>query len=182
MLGDYIDVNPIEELIKTSGFKTVGDIATAITNPYSLLHGTIINFGSVYPETKAMVELKEFVLMQTNTLGSGETLQTKKMTVLLFNSDIVSLIKGNELVFNSGYDSEDVIGSFNIASTDWVVESDDNCRATVHPNIVLTGNIDSAQLGLNIYGVILAGELIEPPTDFSLSCEIKLKVSGNLND
>jgi len=181
-LGDYILVNPVEDLIRSSGLVTVGDPASAPVLLYKLIHGTVITFPNVYPDVKVRQMVEEFVLLQTANLGSGDALQNVAMNVMLFNEDCVSVAVNNYLGYDSGYDDDDCIASFSIGATDWVIEGENTCRATVHPERQIKGTVEDANIGTNIYGVILAGALgVTPPTGFALKAELKLKTVGNID-
>ena len=118
-LENFLDVNPVEDLVRGSGFQTVGTIASSSVNPLELLHGTIITFSNAYVALKQRARVEEFVLLQTANLSSGQSLQNKIVTVLLFNEEAITLSAGSEIVYKSGYDADDIITSFQIVANDW---------------------------------------------------------------
>jgi len=180
---DFLEVNPIADVVKGTDFVTVGTPTTGAIELAQLLHGTIITFSNAFAAVKQRAVVEEFVLLQTMDPASGDVLVQKAMTVLLYNSDIITLVAAAEIVYKATYDSENCIGSFTIPADSWVVEGETIARATVHPNIQLKGNIGTT-IGKNIYAAIIGGDVLPLtlPTGFALAADLKLKHVGSLDE
>jgi len=177
---DYIDVNPIEDLVSASGLITVGGLGSGIINPQQLIHSTIITIPDIYLGTKERMRIEELVLIQNCTITSGTDF-LDELIILFYNSDVITLVAGSAISYDSGSDEDDVIASVKITASDWLAESSTVQRATVNPFKHIKGTVADANLGTNLYAAILANDIETLPGTMSLKMNTKLKVIGNVD-
>ena len=178
-MKEYIEVNPIEEVIRGSGFVAVENLATSTLDIYDSI-GDVVELSNIYPATLERFKVAEFVMLQIGD-GSLLVMPNKKYLVRLFNSNVVTVAAGSAMTYGSGSDERDCIGSFYITVNDWVAESNAVLRATVHPDVLLKGTVPDANLGTTLYAVITAAESVEPPETWNVYVDCKLQLQGNID-
>jgi hypothetical protein len=177
-------INLTQPVIRASSWVTIGSLKTStLLNPRECMHDSLINFNGIYIGQRERVKISEIRMKQSAaTLGTGESIVTNEMILVLFNTDAFTPVGGNQIIFPTGYDEDDILCAIKIPSTAWTTYKTGYAEALVQPNIIVEGNIDDANLGVNIHGILLANLASTLPAADVIKIQLKTELTGNADD
>jgi len=176
-----LGINITAEATRQSSWKNVDVGYTNLIVPMLAIHDTLIDFDGIFIGLNETLKIKNVVMRQVATLGSGQALVTELMYLVLFDKDGVVPSFGTEITFPSTIDEDNVVAVIPIPIANWIEYKTGYSIAEVECDVIVKGN--STTPNINLHGVIIKGNVPLQFTDPNVvSIKLKTIIEGDAND